>query len=40
MLVLGISYEKAKALGSAFKQNAIIFGEVDGPIELVFCNKD
>ncbi len=39
MLVLGISYEFAKAFGSCFQQNAIVFGEVDGPIELVFCNR-
>jgi len=40
ILVLGISYKKAKALGSAFQQNAIVFGEVNGPIELVFCNSE
>jgi len=39
-LVLGISYELAKAFGTCFQQNTIVFGEVDGPIELVFCNRE
>jgi hypothetical protein len=40
ILVLGISYEMAKAFGSCFQQNAIVFGEVGGPIELVFCERE
>ena len=39
ILVLGISYELAKAFGTYFQQNAIVFGEVDGPIELLFCDR-
>ena len=40
ILVLGISYDLAKAFGSCFQQNAVVFGEVDGPIELVFCDRE
>jgi len=40
ILILGISYELAKSFGSCFQQNAIVFGEVNGPIELVFCDRE
>ena len=40
ILVLGISYELAKAFGICFQQNAVVFGEIDGPVELVFCDRE
>lgn len=40
LFVLGISYELSKAFGACFRQNAIIFAEADGPVELIFCDVD
>ena len=39
ILILGISCDLAKAFGTCFQQNAIVFGEIGGPIELVFCDR-
>jgi len=38
-LIIGITYEIAKAFGTCFQQNAIVFGHLDHPVELVFCDK-
>ena len=40
ILVLGISYELAGAIGASFLQNAVVFGEMGAAAELVFCEKD
>lgn len=40
ILVLGLSYEVAQSLGAIFQQNAIVFSELEGPIELVFCERE
>ena len=40
LFVLGISCELSKAFGACFRQNAVIFAEADGPIELIFCALD
>lgn len=37
LLILGISRQKAVALGRQFEQNAIVFGTQDTPPTLVFC---
>lgn len=36
-LIVDISKEAAIALGKKYRQNAIVFGEVGGVAELVFC---
>ena len=40
ILIAGISYDLAAALGASFQQNAVVFAEADGPAELIFCEKD
>lgn len=40
ILVFGISYEMAKSIGTCFQQNAIVFGQADHQIELVFCDRE
>ena len=40
ILVLGISYGLAGAIGASFLQNAVVFGEVGAAAELMFCDKD
>lgn len=41
ILILGISRESAKRLGTQFGQLAIVFAELDRSVELVFCaNED
>lgn len=39
LLVLGVSYDMARALGTVFQQNAVLYGEKDGVVELVFCDR-
>ena len=40
ILVFGISYEMAMNIGTCFQQNAIVFGQADHQIELVFCDRE
>ena len=37
LCVLGLTYNMAQALGSAFQQNAVLYGEKDAVVELIFC---
>lgn len=39
LLVLGLSYDMARALGTVFEQNAIVFGERGAVVEMVFCDR-
>ncbi|MEZ5569892.1 MAG: DUF3293 domain-containing protein [Halioglobus sp.] len=39
LLVLAVSYDMARSLGTAFQQNAVLYGERDGEVELVFCDR-
>lgn len=39
VFVAGISYAMARAVGTVFQQHAVLFGERDGPVELVFCER-
>jgi hypothetical protein len=40
IMIFGISYEMAQAMGICFQQNAIVFGETGYQVELVFCQKE
>jgi len=40
ILILNISYDIAESFGTCFQQNAIVFGELGAPIELIFCDKE
>ncbi len=39
LLVIGISRDSARTLGSHFQQNAIVFGTRGTPAELIFCEQ-
>ena len=39
LLALGMSLEMAKSMGTAFGQNAILYGELGGVVEVVFCDR-
>ena len=39
LLVLNIPRDLARALGSRFQQNAVVFAEAGGPIELLLCDQ-
>ena len=39
LLVLNISRDLARTLGSRFQQNAVVFAEAGGPVELLLCDK-
>lgn len=38
LLVLNISRDLARALGGRFRQNAVVFAEAGGPVELLLCD--
>ena len=39
LLVLGIGRAEALSLGRRFGQNAVVFGEIGGPAELLDCRR-
>ena len=39
LLVMNISRDLARTLGSRFRQNAVVFAEAGGPVELLPCDK-
>jgi len=40
ILILNISSYMAESFGTCFQQNAIVFGELGAPIELIFCGRE
>ena len=39
LLVLDLSYDMARAIGTAFGQNAVVFGERGAVVEMIFCDR-
>lgn len=39
LLVLDLSYDMARSLGTVFEQNAVVFGERGAVVEMIFCDR-
>jgi hypothetical protein len=39
LLVLGLSYDMARSLGTVFEQNAVVFCERGAVVEMIFCDR-